>query len=205
VPFHRLQALKPDFWTDGIAWVDAPEWIDNTDRWQLSLLQAMSRTERLKLRLQCKYAWQNPLMNDVDIGEPSPRYEMFAYFQGRERRKRMAAECRSIPYRAKKERPIVQQARKRLEGEFAWAIALRKKDEEEWRQLQDFDNYTKRCLGPHLSPRHMSTTEIEERIIAMTEAEWQELLQLVPPATLKDYQRIREELSAKQSGNDGRP
>jgi hypothetical protein len=189
-----------DFWTDGIAWIDAPEWIDNTDRWQLER-QAMSRLERLKLRLQSKYGWRNPLMNDVDIGEPGPRYEMFAYFQGREHRKRMAAENRRLPYRAKKERPIVQQVRERLEREFAWAIALRKKDEEERRQHQDFDNYTKRCLGPHLSPWRMSTNEIEERIVGMNEAEWQELLQLVPPATLKDYERIREELLAKQSGN----
>jgi hypothetical protein len=35
----------------------------------------------------------------------------------------------------------------------------------------------------------------------MSETEWQELLQLVPPATLKDYQRIREELLANKSGN----
>ena len=47
----------------------------------------------------------------------------------------------------------------------------------------------------------MLTREIEERIVAMSEAEWQELLQLVPPASLKDYQRIREELLANKSGN----
>jgi len=188
-----------DFWTDGTDWVDAPEWIDNTDLWELEL-QAMSRIERLKFRLQCKYAWHNPLMNDVVI-EPSPRYEAFAYFQGREWRKRLAAESRRLPYRPKKERPIVQQARERLEREFAWAIEQRKKDEEERGERQDFDNYTKRCLAPHLSPLHMLTREIEERIVAMSEAEWQELLQLVPPASLKDYQRIREELLANKSGN----
>jgi hypothetical protein len=189
-----------DFWTDGIDWVDAPEWIDNTDSWQLEL-QAMSRLERLKFKLQCRQACRwNPLRNDIII-EPSPRYEAFAYLEGRERTKRMAAECHNLPYRAKKERPLVRQVRERLGREFAWAIALRKKDEEERGQRQDFDNYTKRCLGPHLSPRHMSTREIEERIVGMSEAEWQELLQLVPPITLKDYQRIREELSARQSGN----
>ena len=86
-----------DFWTDGTDWVDAPENIDNTDEGALSL-QAMSRTERLKFRLQCKHAWRNPLMNDVDIGEVSPRYGWFAYLRGRERTKRMAAECRNLPY-----------------------------------------------------------------------------------------------------------
>jgi hypothetical protein len=198
-PQHDLCPHFP-FWTDGTNWVDAPEAIDNADPWALES-QAMSRTERLKLRLQCKHGWHNPLMNDVDIGEPSPRYEWFAYLEHRKWTKRMAAEYRRLPYCPKKERPIVRQARERLDAEFAWAIELRKEDEEERRQRWDPDNYTKRCLAPHLSPQNMRTREIEERIVAMSEAEWQELLQLVPPATLKDYQRIREELSAKQSGN----
>jgi len=66
----------------------------------------MSRTEQLKFRLQCKYARCNPLMNDVDIGEVSQRYEWFAYFQGREWRKRLAAESRRLPYRAKIQRLV---------------------------------------------------------------------------------------------------
>jgi len=44
-----------DFWTDGTDWVDAPECIDNTDSWELEL-QAMSRLERLKLKLQGRQA-----------------------------------------------------------------------------------------------------------------------------------------------------
>ena len=162
-----------DFWTDGTDWVDAPEGIDNADLWELEL-QVMSRLERLKFKLQCRQACRwNPLRNDIDI-EPSPRYEAFAYLEGRERTKRMAAEHRRIPYQPKKERPIVQQARERLEREFAWAIEQRKKPDEEERQ--DFDNDRKRCVAPHLSTRHMPTREIEERIVAMSESEWQELL-----------------------------
>jgi len=37
----------------------------------------------------------------------------------------------------------------------------------------------------------MCTEEIEQQIAAMSEAEWQQLLEFVPPATFKDYQRIR--------------
>lgn len=58
-----------------------------------------------------------PTQNDIEI-EPSPRFEAFAYLEGRERTKRMAPERRRIPYQPKKERPIVQQTRERLEREF---------------------------------------------------------------------------------------
>jgi hypothetical protein len=186
-----------DFWTDGTDWVDAPETIDNTDQWELEL-QAMSRLERLKFRLQCKYAWRNPLMNDVDIGEPSPRYERFAYFQGREHRKRMAAESRRLSYQPKKERPIVQQVREQLEREFAWAVAMRKKDDEERRRnFDEADNHLLRCLAPHMFPFHLPSAEIEKRIATMSEAEWRDLLELVPLSTWKDYQRIRERALAR--------
>jgi hypothetical protein len=47
----------------------------------------------------------------------------------------------------------------------------------------------------------MSTKEIEERIVAISETEWQELLELVPPSSLEGYQRIREELLAGKSDN----
>ena len=101
------------FWTDGTDWVDAPEAIDNSDEWEL-VLQAMSRLERLKVRLQLGYdAKHYPLRNDV-IMEPSPRYERFAYLQNRECEKRRAAEFKRIAYQPKKERPIVRQIRERL-------------------------------------------------------------------------------------------
>jgi hypothetical protein len=189
-----------DFWTDGTDWVDAPEAIDNADELELSV-QAMSPIERRKSRLRSRQAARSfPFMNDLII-EVSPRYEAFAYLQDREHRKRMAAERRRIPYRPKKERPIVRQLREGLEREFAWAVEARKKADEEQRQHRDPDNDTKRALAPHLSPQNMRTSEIEERIVAMSEAEWRYLLELVPPSAVKDYRRIREDLLAKQSGN----
>ena len=189
------------FWTDGTDWVDRPEAIDNAEEWEL-LLQAMSPLERLKVRLQLHYdAKHYPLRDDI-IVEPSPRYERFAYFQNRECEKRRAAEYKRIAYQPKKERPIVRQIRERLWREFAWAVEAQKKQDEEWRARRDPDNYTKRALAPHLSPQNLSTDQIEERIVAMSEAEWQELLELVcAPSTWKDYHRIRGELIAKHFGS----
>jgi hypothetical protein len=52
------------------------------------------------------------------------------------------------------------------------------------------------CLPPPAAP------VIEHQIAAMSEKEWRQLLELVPSATLKDYQRIRKELLAKGSNNN---
>jgi hypothetical protein len=185
-----------NFWTDGTDWVDAPEAIDNADEWELEL-QAMSRLERLKVRLQmrrhARLRW-----NDIILVEPSPRYDWFAYLRNREREKRIAAESRRIVYQPKKERPIIRRVRERLWREFAWAVEADKKQAEEWRRKEDPDNFTKRALAPHLSPQNLTTDEIEERIVAMSEAEWKELLELVcASSTWEDYQRIRDELLAK--------
>jgi hypothetical protein len=76
-----------NFWTDGTDWVDAPDTIDNGEAWELEL-QAMSRLERLKVRLQCNHAWRHNPLKDGIIMEPSPRYEWFAYLQNKERTKR---------------------------------------------------------------------------------------------------------------------
>ena len=191
----------PDFWTDGTDWVDAPEAINNTDFHGL-LMQSLSRLERLKLKLQMKHTWwRNPLEGDIVI-EPSPRYDRFAYFEKRECKKREAAERRRIPYQPKRERPIVRQIREGLEREFAWSIAQRKEQEKYWRQKEDPDGQLKRCLAPHLSTWNLRTQEIEERIATMSEAEWQQLLEFVPPPTLNDYHRIREQLLAKRPGSN---
>jgi hypothetical protein len=187
------------FWTDGTDWVDAPEAIDNADAWELEL-QAMSRLDRLKLRLEMRR--HGRLRWDDLIMEPSPRYDWFAYLENREREKRRAAEFKRIAYQPKNERPIVRQIRERLWREFAWAVEAQKKQEEEWRAREDPDNYTKRALAPHLSPQNLRTDQIEERIVAMSEAEWQELLELgCAPSSWKDYHRIRGELLAKRFGS----
>jgi predicted nucleic acid-binding Zn-ribbon protein len=155
-----------------------------------------------RLKLQMKQAWRlYPLKNDI-ILPPSPRYDRFAYFEERQRKKQQAAERRRMPYQPKRERPIVQQIREGLEREFAWAITKRKEQEQYWLQKLDPDNSLKRCLAPHLSTRNMRTEEIEQQITAMSEAEWQQLLELVPLTTLKEYQRIRRELLAKHRGTD---
>ena len=179
--------------------MDAPEAIDNAEEWEL-LLQAMSRLEvRLQLRYDAKHY---PLRDDITM-EPSPRYERFAYFQNRECEKRRAAEYKRIAYQPKKERPIVRQIRERLWREFAWAVEAQKKQDEEWRARRDPDNSTKRALAPHLSLQNLRTDQIEQRILAMSEDEWRELLELVcPPATWKDYQRIRKELLEKRPGTN---
>jgi hypothetical protein len=187
------------FWTDGTDWVDAPEAIDNADAWELEL-QAMSRLERLKVRLLMR-RYARLRLDDI-IMEPSPRYDWFAYLQYRECEKRRAARRRRIAYQQKKERPIVRQIRDQLWREFAWAVESQKKQDEERRVREDPDNYTKRALAPHLSPQNLRTDQIEERIVAMSEAEWDELLELVcAPSTWKDYQRIRDELLAKHFGS----
>src|SRR5258708_8235456 len=159
----------------------------------------MRRVERVKLGLQMgRYAWG---LDDI-IMELSPRYEWFAYLQNREREKRRAAEFKGIDDQPKKERPIVRQIRERLWREFAWAVEAQKKQEEEWRAREDPDNYTKRALAPHLSPQNLRTDQIEERIVAMSEAEWQEILELVfAPSPLENYHRIRDELLAKHFGS----
>jgi hypothetical protein len=187
------------FWTDGTDWVDAPDAIDNADEWELEL-QAMSRLERWKVRLQMRrYA---RLRWDDIIMELDPKADWFFYFQNRERNKRRAARWRRIAYQPRKERPIVGQIKKRLRCEFAWAVEADKKQEEEWPAREDPDNFTKRALAPHLSPQNLRTDQIEERIVAMDEAEWEELLELVcAPSTWKDYQRIRDELLAKHFGS----
>jgi hypothetical protein len=154
-------------------------------------MQSLNRQERLKFWLEKKHTWPgNPFAGDVAM-EPSPRYERFAYFEDRERKKREAAAGRGIAYQPKKERPIVRRIREGLEVEFAWAIARRKEQEEYWRQREDPDLCLKRALAPHLSTGNLRTQEIEERITTMSESEWQQLLEFVPPAALKDYQRIR--------------
>jgi hypothetical protein len=151
-----------------------------------------------------KHVWpKNPLAGDVII-EPAPRYERFAYFEDRERKKREAAAGRRIAYQPKKERPIVRRVREGLELEFAWAIQRRKEQEEYWRQREDPDNHLKRALAPHLSTWNLRTQEIEERITAMSESEWQQLLEFVPLAAIPDYQRIRRELLAKDAGSDSK-
>jgi len=189
------------FWTDGMDWVDAPEAIDNGDEWELEL-QAMSRLERLKVRLQLRHFGRHyPLRDDI-IMEPSRRYEWFAYLQNRECSKQRVARWRRIPYQPRKERPIRRQLRERLWREFAWAVESQKKQDEEWHAREDPDNYTKRALAPHLSPQNLRTDQIEQRIVAMNEAEWQQLLELVPPTTWKDYQRIRKGLLAKRRATD---
>jgi hypothetical protein len=190
-----------NFWTDGTDWVDAPDTIDNGEAWELEL-QAMSRLERLKVRLQCNHAWRHNPLKDGIIMEPSPRYEWFAYLQNKERTKRRAAQWHRIPYQPRKERAIVSRLRAELWREFAWAVEAQKKQEDEWRAREDPDNYTKRALAPHLSPQNLRTDQIEERILAMSEAEWQELLELVcAPSTWGEYQWIREELLAQKAGN----
>ena len=91
----------------------------------------------------------------------------------------------------------------RLWREFAWAVESQKKQDKEWRAREDPDNHTKRALAPHLSPQNLRTDQIEQRILAMSEDEWRELLELVcPPATWKDYQRIRKELLEKRPGTN---
>jgi hypothetical protein len=184
------------FWTDGTDWVDAPEAIDNADEWELEL-QAMSRLERLKLRLEMRRHTRHRF-DDIILLDASPRFDWFFYFQNRERDKRRAARWRRIAYRPKKERPIVRQIKERLWREFAWAVESDKKQEAEWRAKEDPDNFTKRALAPHLSPQNLTTDQIEERIVAMSEAEWRELLELVcAPSTWEDYRRIRDELLVK--------
>ncbi|HZC35948.1 MAG TPA: hypothetical protein VE242_10060, partial [Chthoniobacterales bacterium] len=90
----------------------------------------------------------------------------------------------------------------RLWTEFAGMVAHRKELEQEWRQRSDPDNDLKRALAPHLSPRNLRTTEIEKRIAAMNEFEWNELLRFVPPGQWGDYQRIRSELLGKSPSED---
>jgi hypothetical protein len=192
-----------EFWTDGTDWVDCPEAIENTDFHELPM-QSLSPMGRLKFWLEMKHTWpKNPLEGDVII-EPCPRYERFAYFEERERKKREAAAGRRIVCQPKKERPIVRRIREGLEVEFAWAIARRKEQEEYWRKREDPDLSLKRALAPHLSTWNLRTQEIEERIAIMSETEWQQLLEFVPLAAIPDYQRIRRELLAKDPGSDSK-
>jgi hypothetical protein len=192
-----------DFWSDGTDWVDCPEAIDNTDFHEL-FMQSLSPMGRLKFWLQMKHTWPgNPLVGDAVV-EPCPRYDWFAYFEERERKKRESAERRRIPYQPKKERPIVRRVREGLEREFAWAIKRRKEQEEYWRKREDPDLSLKRALAPHLSTWNLRTQEIEERITTMSGSEWQQLLEFVPLATVPDYQRIRRELLAKDPGSDSK-